>query len=222
MKLAFVDVETTGLDCAQHRVIEVAVLRVDSEGVGQDCAKPWVFRFRPSPTDLNLADPESLKVNGYEPGHPDWRGAPECGSPEAQDQWATVAGLLLDAGLVGHNVRFDRGFLWHELVRHEVRSRKTREPYTLAERESDDGPWTRRFVDTQAYGYGVSLAHGLSGWGLAHCYKALGGPTLPQHRAEADVLRTLWLYAHGVRPWAPDHAADVAAACGRLLGARPF
>lgn len=218
--LAFVDVETTGLDCAKHRVIELAVMLVDGK-TEWTCAKPSVFRFRPSPTDLDLADPVSLKVNGYEPGHPDWAGAPECGSPEAKDQWDTISGMLLDASLIGHNVLFDRGFLWQELIRHGVRNRKTRCEFSLADRESNDGPWTRRFVDTQAFAYALALTRDLPSWGLQAAYEALGGPPLPAHRAEADVLKTLWLYRYGVRDTPHDHLGRVDAACERLVGVRP-
>jgi DNA polymerase-3 subunit epsilon len=99
-ELAFVDVETTGLDALEHEIVEIAVLRVD----------PWTFevasRFQAlvRPTRLSSACPEALRICGY-----------------SADRWAhalslrealqAAAPLLDGATLAGHNVSFDRAFL---------------------------------------------------------------------------------------------------------------
>ena len=98
--LAFVDVETTGLDPARHELLEIAVVRVDPR-------KLVVLEetdVRVQPTNLADADPESLRVNGYTPDS--WDGALPLA--EALDR---VAPVLDGAILAGHNVGFDRAFL---------------------------------------------------------------------------------------------------------------
>jgi len=98
--LAFIDLETTGLDPARHEILEIGVIRVDARTLTELDSTD----VRVCPTRLADADPEALRRNGYSPRR--WEDAASL--PEALD-W--VAPLLVGATLAGHNVGFDRAFL---------------------------------------------------------------------------------------------------------------
>lgn len=172
--LAFVDVETTGLDPGRHRVIEIAVTRVKANPSTWDAPIGHLcYRFTPSSTDLAQAEPGALKVNGYHQGHPDWSAAPAMDSQESDAAWEHVAQLTRRAVLVSQNVAFDRGFMQAE----------------ISGRDHWNMPWDRRVVDIQSFSWLVALHKGLSTFSLHAVYDALGLGPLPEHRAEADVKR---------------------------------
>lgn len=98
--LAFIDLETTGLDPARHEILEIGVIRVDARTLTELDATD----IRVHPTRLQDADPEALRLNGYSARR--WENGANL--PEALD-W--VAPLLVGATLAGHNVGFDRAFL---------------------------------------------------------------------------------------------------------------
>lgn len=97
---AVVDVETTGLDRAHDRVLEIAIIQLD-EGLNQ--VGHWrclVNPQRPASaveihgiTDDDLAD-----------------------APTFRELAGTVAGLLRGRKVVAHNVEFDRAFLNREFA----------------------------------------------------------------------------------------------------------
>lgn len=176
--LAFVDVETLGLNPEKHRVIEVAVCRVPFD------VKKWpavpailVRRFTPSTEDFEQAEPGALRVNGYYQGHPEW----VDGALDAGTGWRMLNNTVLrDAVLVSQNVPFDRGFMEAELRRAGHNN-----PY-----------WARRFIDIQSYSALIAMQKGLSKWGLHDVYAALGLPALQEHRAEADVRRGMAVFKY--------------------------
>jgi hypothetical protein len=67
-------VETTGLSPSEHRIIEVAYARVLPGQWGQFDVK--VYRFSLTPEAYRQGTPKAYEVNGYYPGHPDWKDAP--------------------------------------------------------------------------------------------------------------------------------------------------
>jgi DNA polymerase III epsilon subunit-like protein len=180
--LAFIDVETLGLDAEKHRVIEVAVCRVPFN-VKQWPAEPEIVvrRFTPSEQDYGAAQAGALNVNGYHPGHPDWKTAEE--NPAAA--WIHLhRNYLFNAALVSQNVPFDRGFINAELRRYgEVGAGK-------------EGRWARRAIDIQSYSALIAMEKGLSKWGLHDVYNALALPALQEHRAEADVRRGMAVFKY--------------------------
>lgn len=180
--LAFVDVETLGLDAEKHRVIEVAACRVPFD-VRHWPAEPKivVYRFTPSDQDFANAQIGALNVNGYHRGHPDWESAEI--NPSAA--WRTLhQNVLTNAVLVSQNVPFDRGFINAELRRHgEVGAGK-------------EGRWARRFIDIQSYSALIAMERGLLKWGLHDVYAALNLPALQEHRAAADVQRGMAVFRH--------------------------
>lgn len=95
--LAFVDVETTGASAGTgHRVTEIGVVRVGPGGVVQTYQQLVDPRRSISPGVVALTGITNAMVRGQ---------------PTFGDQLETVLNLLRGAAVVGHNVRFDLGFL---------------------------------------------------------------------------------------------------------------
>lgn len=66
--LAFVDIETTGFDPDKHEIIEIGLVLVKQ--LGDDGNKFEVLEeveLKIKPERIEDADPQALKVNGYEP-----------------------------------------------------------------------------------------------------------------------------------------------------------
>ena len=94
MKLAMIDVETTGLDPAKgHRVIEFALQVVDV--LPDDLHVVEAFEFKQK-IDIHrhVWEPGAFKANGYFDGHPEWRDAPLVDTVEAKAGWARVVAIL--------------------------------------------------------------------------------------------------------------------------------
>lgn len=98
--LAFVDVETTGLDPRQHEIIELAVVRVALPTM----ATTDEYSVRVRPGRIAEADPEALRINGYTTS--EW-----ADSVTLADALTGAGPLLEGAALAGHNPAFDRAFL---------------------------------------------------------------------------------------------------------------
>lgn len=97
-----VDCETTGLHPGQHhRILELAVLQVDSSGVPGDL---WCTLLRPD-RDLGPTD-----VHGI-------RGRDLLDAPTFEEVLGNVLELLAGRVMVAHNARFDCAFLESELAR---------------------------------------------------------------------------------------------------------
>lgn len=102
MDIAFVDVETTGLDPQVHEVIEIGVIRV--EPIALRILASHEVKIRP--TRLEVAEPSALAINGY--SDEAWSDAVELDEGLRQ-----IAPFLEDTMLAGHNVvSFDEPFLW--------------------------------------------------------------------------------------------------------------
>lgn len=107
--LAFIDLETTGLDASRHEVLEVAILRVDARSL-KVLAE---YEARVKPTRLADAHPEALAVCGY--SDEEWRDALPL-----EEAFATVTPLLAGTLVAGHNTSFDWGFLTESYRRTEL------------------------------------------------------------------------------------------------------
>lgn len=176
--IAFVDVETTGLDPSRHEVIEVAV--VFDESVFRRLGAPWALRLRREEPDVAVwhtrirperigdADPGALRVNRYDPER--WADAPT--TSEIAD---TIVALLTRSGadpvIVGHNVSFDRDFL-NALLRNTGRKDRV----------------SHHTVDTVALCYEHLVPCGLESLSLDNVRRFLGIPTEGSHAALKDAV----------------------------------
>ena len=97
--LAFIDIETTGLNPALHEIVEVGCIIT-----APDLKIIDEFELKIKPEHLETADPTSLKVSHYDPSL--WKSAKAL--PEAM---RTLGEKVRDCIMVGHNVAFDSGFL---------------------------------------------------------------------------------------------------------------
>ncbi len=167
--IAVVDVETTGASAGTgHRVTEVGILRVEPGGA--------FTRYQ------QLVDPQ----RPISPGVIALTGITQAmvrGQPTFGDQLGPMLGLLRGAAVVGHNVRFDLGFLAAECGRAGV---------DLAG-ELGKAP----VFDT------VRLARSLFGRGgnsLQPLSRRLGVPASTAHRALADAETTFAVFDKMIAP----------------------
>lgn len=151
------DVETTGLSAANgDRIIEIAALKIRGGEV--------LDRFH------SLVDPQrevswsAFLVNGI---------SPEMlqGAPRSQEVLPGFLSFLGDGWLIGHNVKFDVGFLSRELAR--INSKLNKDTVIL-----DTLRMSRRLLPELS-------SHRL--WMVA---RFLGITSIQQHRAMADVEMT--------------------------------
>ena len=105
--LAFIDLETTGLDVTKHEIIQIGcvlVRQIEQENKGPELEVIEEFEYKVTPDHIETADPVALKINGY--NFADWLFA------------VTLKNALIElskkvdgAVMVGHNVAFDNMFL---------------------------------------------------------------------------------------------------------------
>jgi len=102
LPLAVVDVETTGLDAATCRVIEVGIVRFERGQV----AERWGQLIQP---DCPIPD-KVTEITGI-------KGEMLEGQPTFRDLKWDIYGRLRDRIVVAYNADFDMGFLEHEMAR---------------------------------------------------------------------------------------------------------
>lgn len=98
--LAVIDVETTGLTPNQHRVIEVAIARVEGGSVVDEWSSLIDAGCDPGPTFIHRITADHLE-----------------GAPTLRDVVGDVLARLDGAVVVAHNASFEEGFLEAELRR---------------------------------------------------------------------------------------------------------
>ena len=184
MKLALVDVETTGLQAGRHRVIEAGCLIVDVTPKGiEEVGQPLVFRHRID-RKIHAWEDGAFRVNGYRDDHPDWAGMPDVDSAQAKSNWQTLLALASRLPLCSQNVPFDRAFMDAEVQKHGLRP-----------------SWGFRFVDIMSFSFLGAVKIGAEKFGLHDVYSALGGPPLEEHRSLADIRRGLFVMQQAHKPY---------------------
>jgi len=99
--LAFIDIETTGLNVVKHEIIEIGCVLTTPE---LQVIEEFEIKIKPErPED---ADPVALKINQYDPNS--WQKALKL-----KDGMNVLAKKVKGCIMVGHNVAFDSGFLEH-------------------------------------------------------------------------------------------------------------
>lgn len=183
----YLDTETTGLDPATAEVIEVAVVR---EEVEYPYTQPGTITARwcrkVAPQHIETASPEALKVNGYTPEA--WADAVPF-----KDIAEELVAHLKGGTIIGHNPKFDTGFITAELKRAGVEPRIS-----------------HRTIDTTTVAF---MAWGLDGklkLSLDNLRKHLGLSSEGAHTALQDALdcREVFYRALAARMESPDFSRE--------------
>jgi DNA polymerase-3 subunit epsilon len=104
-KIAFVDIETTGLRSSYDRIIEIGILRVEDNKL----VKTFHSLFNPQ----THIPPEITRITGLTGA--DLENAPTFSSVKDE-----ILETLADCVFVAHNVRFDYSFILNELKRENI------------------------------------------------------------------------------------------------------
>ena len=117
--LAFVDIETTGLDARINEIIEIAVVRVRqiwNEGEKPKFEKISEWSAKIKPERLYSVDPAALRVNGYIAS--DW-----TESILLKDALEIFVEKTEGAIMVAHNVAFDSNFIEENFARFNIKNK---------------------------------------------------------------------------------------------------
>jgi len=166
-QLALIDVETTGLDPATCRVVEVAVRVIEPRPGGDSRTLESLDVTIDADVDV---PPGAAAVHGLTRGLLARTGAPPA------TVWAQVAKMLVGRTMVAHNAPFDRDFVASELYR------------LGADRDAEYVSDPDRWLDT--LNLSRHLLPDLEAHGLPALYYAMfpDPPTRPTfHRAGEDV-----------------------------------
>lgn len=99
-RIAFTDVETSGLDSAIHEILEIGLVLVNQK-TGEIID---TLDIKVKPEHIETANPEALKVNGY--SEADWQDAVSL-----LDAMTLYSQKASDAIFCSHNVTFDWSFI---------------------------------------------------------------------------------------------------------------
>lgn len=118
--LAFIDIETTGLDVHRHEIIEIGLVvarQIPQEGRGPRIEVVDEVEVKVRPERIEDAQPKALEINGYTPEA--WKDALSL-----TEALKVIASKTKKAIIVGHNFAFDWAFLNEGFlktgVRHEM------------------------------------------------------------------------------------------------------
>lgn len=117
--LAFIDLETTGLDPERQEIIEIGCLiakQIPQSGKGNRVEFVEDFAIKVKPTHLETAEPEALRINGYNDA--DWLFAADL-----KNALEKLADKTKDCIMVGVNVAFDWDFLEHAFAQTGVENK---------------------------------------------------------------------------------------------------
>ncbi|CQR59221.1 3'-5' exonuclease [Streptomyces leeuwenhoekii] len=147
--IAFVDIETTGLDPIRHEPWEIAVIRREPDGTETE----HLWQLRPSTAHLqHAADPEALRIGRYHEraAVPTDATAADMLAPNGPaplavlDVTRQIFQALRGTVMVGSNPAFDAAFL-HRML------------------QLPQPPWHYRVIDTATLAAGFRLGQAASG-----------------------------------------------------------
>ena len=100
--IAFIDIETTGLDFLKHEIIEIGCVLARQDGKNLEIQSEHEWKVKPQ--KIESADPEALQINGYDPSQ--WVFAADLGTALAE-----LSDITAGAWFAAHNSTFDFAFL---------------------------------------------------------------------------------------------------------------
>jgi len=108
--LAFIDIETTGLNVLEHEIIEIGCVITDHNLKAKE-----EFEIKIKPEHILTADKTSLKISHY--NEKDWENA----SP-LSEALEILLKKVKDCVMVGQNVAFDSGFLEYNFAKNKLKN----------------------------------------------------------------------------------------------------
>jgi len=117
--LAFIDLETTGLNPERHEIVEIGILLVKQiarPGLPNELEVIDRLELKVKPEHLETADPEALRINGY--NEAEWIFAVSL-----DQAMKAVAEKTAEAIMVAQNIAFDWLFLEKAFVKTGVPNR---------------------------------------------------------------------------------------------------
>lgn len=115
--LAFVDIETTGFEPGKHEMIEIGIVvvkQIGDEGKKFEVLEEVELKIKPE--RIEDADPQALKVNGYDPSQ--WIFANTL-----KEAMTIFSAKTENAIFVAHNLTFDYSFIDHAFKKTEVENK---------------------------------------------------------------------------------------------------
>ena len=108
--LAFIDIETTGLDLIKNEIIEIGIVLTTPE-----LEVIEKFELKIKPEHIENANPTALKINHY--NEADWLSAYTL-----EDAMKITSKKVKDCIMVGQNVAFDSGFLEYAFLKTKLKN----------------------------------------------------------------------------------------------------
>jgi len=113
LEMVVLDTETTGLDVATDRIVQIGAVRM--RGVGLRADETLNLKVHPGVP----IPPEATRIHHLDD-------SAVAGAPAAPEAMARLAGFIGGAVVVGHNIHFDLAILRHEAARHGIEWRQPR------------------------------------------------------------------------------------------------
>lgn len=111
--IAWLDLETTGLDLIAHEILDIGIVKDDGTS----------YSRKVKPKHLESATPKALEVNGY--NEEEWKDAANI-----EDILEEVVDFLEGCVIAGHNVQFDMNFLKRAVLEYLGEGTLRRLPYS--------------------------------------------------------------------------------------------
>ena len=173
MKLAFVDLETTGLDPLKHEIIEIGMVVVDDS----DFTIIDQVNIKVKPEHPELGEPAAFKVNGY--------------SEEEWDDAMTLHQAMIHlsehadkATFLAYNATFDWAFI-----------------HVALEKTGHANPFHYHRIDVLSVAWARIPHDKMQSWALKACCAYLHIPREPQiHRALNGAMCAYQVYRELMRP----------------------
>lgn len=176
MKIAIIDVETTGLDAQHHEMIEIGCVVFDS----RTFAIEGYLEAKIIPERIEDAHAAAMKVNGY--NEEEWSDAASL--QHVMEQLANLLATVPDVMFCAHNMIFDWAFI-------EEAQRKT--DIIL--------PFGRHKIDLLTLAWSRVPHEKVRSWSLKTICTYLGIPPEPKmHRAMQGVLAEYAVYTKLMQP----------------------